>query len=1142
MSNFAFLPADFATLREAAQAAEGHIHGDPRAACFHTRFALEAAVHWLYRHDKSLRMPYERSLGALLHEPSFQNLLPEKIFQKARAILTLGNQAVHNQRPVRPLDALRVVKELHHLGYWLARTYTPDAPRDGAAWRDERVPRPARAETMVPRRELEAREAELAEKNAELLRLQQEQDAKDAELQQLRDRLTDTREHTVDEADPHDYTEAETRQLLIDLELRRAGWPLDHPRDREVPVRGMPTPSGQGKVDYVLWGDDGKPLAVVEAKRTTADPKQGREQAKRYADSLEAESGQRPLIFYTNGYETWLWDDTDYPPRQVAGFYTKDELDLLIRRRASREPLDVRQIDPAITDRYYQQRALGHLFDHFATRRRKALLVMATGTGKTRTAISLVDVMNRANWLKRALFLADRRSLVKQATNAFKRHLPDLSPVNLVTEKGKQGKKGKKKKDGEKGRVYVSTYATMMGLIDQTDGGVARFGVGHFDLVILDEAHRSVYQKYREIFRYFDAHLVGLTATPSDQVGRDTYALFDLESGTPTDAYELETAVDDGYLVPPSVEEVDLRFPRQGIAYADLSPEEQEQWESLDWGDNAPAPGTPQQIDATAINRWLFNKDTVDKVLEHLMEHGHKVEAGDRLGKTILFARNHRHADFIAERFDRNYPQYAGHFARVIDNYETQAEALIDDFSRADKAPHLAISVDMLDTGIDVPEVVNLVFFKPVYSKIKFWQMIGRGTRLCENLFGPGLDKENFKVFDFCGNFQYFGERPEGVTSSSGTPLGTRLFRARVQLLDTLGRATERDPEGALRSGLGDKLHAAVAAMTPENFMVRRHLETVEQFQRRSAWDALDSNALIELHDNIARLPGKVPRDPVESRIFDLDLLRMQLALADGEAAPFERYRRKVVEIAALLEDKPNIPKVKAQLEYLAQIQESHFWEEIDLAGLETLRQRLRALVPVLDKKQQSLVYSDFVDEVLEVRRTEVVPMPRMTGAQYEKKVQDYLRNHRDHLVIHRLRSNQPLTPTDLESLEAMLVEIGEDDGERLLAGLLERRGNPSLPIFVRGLVGMDRRAAQEAFAQFLQDRSLSAQQIRFVEMIVDQLTERGVIEPGALYEIPFTDLHHGGPEGLFAGRDNVLHGIFQTLAAVQPDTRAEAS
>lgn len=1127
MSNFTFLPVQFATIAEAARLAEGHIMGDPRAACFHTRFALEAAVHWLYRHDSSLQMPYDQSLGALLHEPGFQNLLTEAVFQKARVILKVGNQAVHQSRPVRQYDALQVVKELHHLCYWMTRTYTPDAPRDGASWKDDRVPpAPGNAE-VVPRKELEALEKKLAQQNEEALMRQQERDELDAELQTLREKLAEIRAEAEKVADTHDYTEADTRRYIIDVDMRRAGWLLDGPHDLEYKVAGMPTNKGIGYADYVLWGDDGKPLAVVEAKKSTGDPAVGQQQAKLYADCLETMHGQRPIVFYTNGYKLWMWDDTFYPPRQVAGFYKKDELARLILRRAQKQVLAVSEVKDAIVERYYQKRAIGSIFTQFTSARRKALLVMATGTGKTRTAIALVDVLQRAGWVKRALFLADRVSLVNQACNAFKKHLPEASPVNLVTEKDTDG------------RVYVCTYPTMMGLIKETQGNEARIGVGHFDLIVIDEAHRSVYQKYRSIFHYFDSLLVGLTATPREEVDKNTYDLFDLEPGVPTDAYELETAVADGFLVPPRVQQVDLKFPHEGIEYDKLTDEEKAEWESIDWGDNVDPDKLPSKVNASALNNWLFNKDTVDKALQHLMEHGHKVDGGDRLAKTILFARNHEHAKFIGERFDHHYPQHAGHFARVIDNYAKFPQSLIDDFSQKDKAPHIAVSVDMLDTGIDVPEAANLVFFKPVYSKIKFWQMIGRGTRLCPELFGPEDDKRDFRVFDFCFNFDFFKEKPEGINAGDSAPLGTRLFRARVQLLGHVQRVPDLDPDHGLRASLTDGLHGEVAAMNRENFIVRMHLEAVEKFQNREVWEELSEGDRESLQREVAGLPTEIATDDVESRLFDLTILRMQLAQPESDERGFERHRKRIVEIAIMLEEKVTIPAVAEQIEYIASLQDSEFWEGIGLDGLEELRRRLRGLVPFLDKKKRKIVYTDFKDEVMSVREEDVVVVPKMTGAQYAKKVKDYLSNHLDDLVIHRLRTNQPLTPIDLEGLEKTLAAIGEEDGKTLLSGLLEQSGAPSLVHFVRSLVGMDRAAAQAAFSEFLSDRSLTPPQIRFVEMVIDQLTARGIMQAEALYESPFSNLDAGGPDALFAGKENVIDGIFAVLKTIEPDVQS---
>ncbi len=1129
MSNFAFLPSDFRAIAESATKAEGHIMGDPRAACFHARFTLEALVHWLYRHDAGLRMPYDRNLGALLHDPGFQNLLPEAVFQKARVIQKVGNQAVHSGRPIRPYDALQVVKELHHVCHWLVRTYTPAAAAKEMAWSNERVPKAPAAGEVVPRKELEGLEKKLAEQNKAELKQQQERDELDSELQALREQLAEVRTATEQQPDPHNYSEAETRRYLIDVDLHRASWPLDQTRDREYEVTGMPNVPGIGYADYVLWGDDGKPLGVVEAKKTTADPQLGQQQAKLYADCLEQMYGQRPIIFYTNGYTTWMWDDAAYPPRRVAGFYKKNELARLILRRSQRQALDVGEVKDAIAGRYYQKRAIGSISEQFTSARRKALLVMATGTGKTRTAIALVDVLQRAGWVKRALFLADRVSLVNQACNAFKEHLPESSPVNLVTEKETEG------------RVYVCTYPTMMGLIDETQGGAARFGVGHFDLVIIDEAHRSVYQKYGAIFDYFDSLLMGLTATPCEEVHKNTYDLFDLEQGVPTDAYELEQAVADRFLVPPRVQQVDLKFPREGIDYDKLTDVEKEQWESLDWGDDV-EPGTlPDRVNAAAINSWLFNRDTVDKVLQHLMEHGHKVEGGDRLAKTIIFARNHEHAKFIEERFNHYYPHHAGHFARIIDNYAKYPQSLIDDFSQKDKAPHIAISVDMLDTGIDIPEVANLVFFKPVYSKIKFWQMIGRGTRLCPDLFGPEDDKQNFRVFDFCFNFDFFKENPQGINAGDNAPLGTRLFRARVGLLGHVQKNPELDQDAALRNSLADGLHGEVAAMNRENFIVRLHLETVERFQNRGVWEQLSESDRETLQREVAGLPSEIATDDIESRMFDLTALRMQLALVEGDEGAFERHHKRVVEIAMLLEEKGRIPAVAAQLDYIARVQESTFWEGITLAGLEEMRLRLRGLVPFLDKKKRKIVYTDFKDEVLGVREEQTVYMPKMTGAQYEKKVNDYLRNHLNHIVIHRLRTNQPLTALDLKGLETTLVEIGEEDGETLLSDLLTRSEAPSLAHFVRSLVGLDRTAAQAAFSQFLNDRSLTPQQIRFVEMVIDQLTARGIMDASALYEPPFSNLHAGGPDELFAGKKNVIDSVFKALKSLEPRVQGVA-
>ncbi len=1116
--NFAFLREEFPPVAQSATLAERSVYSDPRAACFHARHALEQLVKRIYRIDKRLKPPRVQNLDGYMNGPAFRTIAGDTIWQKAEYVRKAGNTAVHGNKAPEPGAALDCVRELYHVLYWAGRTYLRKGAEalEGARY-DESIIPSAHAGPVAPIEKLEAitqQRDEAAEKQREL----------ETQVEELRQRVEEIRAENEAIPDTHNYDEATTRRRIIDLDLKRAGWALDQARDREHEVSGMPNGRGVGYADYVLWGEDGKPLAVVEAKKTIREARVGQQQAKLYADCLEKAHGQRPLIYYTNGYTTWLWEDRIYPPREVAGFGRKEELETLIRRRdeGGRKPLDVARINEAIVERYYQKRAIGSIAQHFAAGHRKSLLVMATGTGKTRTAVALVDLLQRAGWVKRALFLADRVALVKQAVNAFKQHLPESSPVNLVTEKDKTG------------RVYVCTYPTMMGLIEE-----GRFGVGHFDLVVIDEAHRSVYQKFGAIFKYFDSLLVGLTATPREQVDRNTYQLFGLPPGAPTDAYELQTAVDDGFLVPPKAQQVNLKFPGRGINYDELSEAEREEWESADWGDDSPAPAVPQRVEPQAINNWLFNANTVDQALQYLMEHGHKVEGGDRLAKTIIFARNHDHALFIEERFNHHYPQHAGQFARVVDNYATYAQSLIDDFSIKNKAPHIAISVDMLDTGIDIPEVANLVFFKPVYSKIKFWQMIGRGTRLCPDLFGPEKDKTDFRIFDFCYNFDFFKMNPDGIERGGGMPLGARLFRSRVELIGHTQRTPALDPDDKVGAATTDLLHREVAAMNAENFIVRMHREAVHKFKDRNAWNQLSDEDRKTLQEEVAGLPSEIPAEEIESRLFDLMALRMQLATVEHDVSGFEKDRKKVVEIARLLEEKSAIPAVKAQLGYLQAMQGTDFWVGIDIAGLEEMRLRLRDLVPLLDRTKRHIVFTDFEDEITGVNEDAILDIPKMTGLEYQKKVEQYLQSHLNNIVIHRLRTNQPLTASDLRELETMLIKIGEEDGKALLEGLLARSHAPSLVHFVRGLVGMDRAAAQAAFSKLLSNQSLTPPQIRFVEMIIEQLTARGVIEPGALYEAPFTAFHAGGPDGLFAGKNELMTGLFAAIEATQPTIQA---
>lgn len=1119
MSNFAFLKPEWPELNESAAKVESLALTDPRSCCFYARRTLELAVHWLYEHDPELKRPYDDNLSALIYEPSFKENLTGDLFLKVKTIKEIGNLAVHSRKPVTERDSLRATKELFHFLYWLARMYTRHSPAQyqNITWNDQHVPARQVSVSAKTLDQLKALDEQLRHKDRELADQAKSLADTDTQIALLREQIAAAKKQNEKVPDDHDYSEAETRDYFIDLLLREAGWPLDKPEDREFPVTGMPNERGEGFVDYVLWGADGLPLAVVEAKRTKKDPRIGRQQAKLYADCLESRYKQRPLIFYTNGYKTWLWDDQNYPPREVQGFYKRDELELLIQRRSKRKDLSKESINRAIVERYYQEESIRAVTEQFARMQRKALIVMATGAGKTRTVIALCELLQRCNWIKRVLFLADRVALVRQACNAFKQHLPDSNPVNLVTEKFTES------------RVYVSTYPTIMGQINEVEDGLRRFGVGHFDLIVIDEAHRSVYQKYRAIFDYFDSLLVGLTATPKDEVDRNTYSLFDLEKGVPTYSYDLDQAVDDGYLVPYVPVEVPLKFLRGGIKYDDLPEEEKEEWDAIEWEEGKE--DVPDSVDAAALNKWLFNADTVDKVLKTVMLSGQKVSGGDVLGKTIIFAKGKKHAEYIEERFDKNYPHYKGTFARKIVSEDAYAQSLLDQFSTPDKLPQIAVSVDMLDTGVDIPEIVNLVFFKIVRSKAKFFQMIGRGTRLRPNLFGPDEHKKFFYIFDFCENLEFFKQDAKSVEATPQESLSTSIFRARVELLGEFRHLESLDESFRdLDVEISETLRQQVNAMNIDNFVVRPHRAVVEKFREPAVWEDLSPGEFEELRFVLAKLPNELESEGETAKRFDLLMLKLQLAMLT-KGASFQKLREQVKEIAGLLEEKRTIPMVNEQLELILDLQQDEYWADITLPMLETIRKALRDLMKFIDKKRQKLIYTDFEDELGDiVVGPYVAPPSAVNVAQYKKKVLNFLKEHESHIALQKLKRNIPITATDIAELERILFESGDlgskEDFEKAY-GKQEQLG-----LFIRKMIGLDKQAAKRAFSEYLDRQTLTANQIRFIDLIIDYLSSNGVIEAELLYEPPFTDYSPSGLDGIFSDAD--ANGIVKILSSIK--------
>lgn len=1116
MSNFAFVRDTLPELHAECAHAESYLTTDPRSACFYGRRVVEQLVDYLFD-VMGLPLPYRDDLAAKTNDPAFKTKAGPAVVGKLNLVRRLGNDAVHKAAPPSARDALGAVREVFHLMVWAGLHYSahPEAVPTGAQFD------PSLAEKAAPLsrdqvRQLAAKFRQQDEAHAKALAERDElAAAKDAEIEALKAQIAAAQ--AAAKPDDHDYDEAATRDLFIDLLLREAGWQVigsDAPRpfsdaaSVEYRVAPVPSPQGFGFADYVLWGSDGLPLAVVEAKRTRRSAQAGQRQAELYAEALEGMTGRRPVIYYTNGYEHWLWDDAaGYPPRAVSGFMTKDELELAVQRRRTRLPLSAATVDGAIVERPYQLRAIKAVGGAFDKKERSALLVMATGSGKTRTVIALVKQLQERGWAKRVLFLADRTALVKQAARAFREHLPGSTTVDLVTERTAEG------------RVYVSTYPTMMNLIDEVDDRGRRFGPGYFDLIVVDEAHRSIYAKYGAIFRYFDAMLVGLTATPKDEVDHNTYRLFHLENGVPTDAYGLDEAVHDGYLVPPRAIAVPTKFMRQGIRYDDLTEEEKDQWDSADWGEDGVI---PSEVGAAELNSFLYNDDTIDKVLETLMTRGYRVAGGDRLGKTIIFAANQRHAERIKERFDIAYPESAGKSALVITYQASYAQSLIDDFSQPGKQPDIAISVDMLDTGIDVPEVLNLVFFKAVRSKAKFWQMIGRGTRLSPDVFGPGQDKRDFLVFDFCGNLEFFSEDLPGAEGQVQASLSQRIFEARVALVGAVG-----DVDPKLRAATASGLRETVAGMNLENFLVRPHRMAVERFASAQAWDSL-SAADVELAASLAGLPSAVRESDELAKRLDLLILRRQLAQLEGDESHSDRLRRTVQDIAARLLTKTAIPSVMEQAVLLEAVAGDDWWVDVTVGMLELARLRLRGLMRFLEPSGRDPVYVDLEDvlgEATEIALPGVTP--GMDFDRFRSKAQTYLRAHEDHVALQRLRRGRPLTETDLQALQSMLADAGGNEAD-ISRAEAETGG---LTAFIRSLVGLDREYVRSAFERYLDGSAFTAEQIRFVGLIVEELTRNGRMDPGRLYESPYIDHAPAGPDSLFPELDiDEIVGILRRM------------
>ena len=735
-----------------------------------------------------------------------------------------------------------------------------------------------------------------------------------------------------------------------------------------------------------------------------------------------------------------------------------------------------------------------------------------SGSGKTRTVISLVDVLLQHGWIKNVLFLADRNSLVTQAKRSFVNLLPDLSVTNLCEEK-----------DNYSAHCVFSTYQTMMNCIDSVKDEEGKlFTCGHFDLVICDEAHRSIYNKYKDIFNYFDAPLVGLTATPKDEIDKNTYEIFQLESGVPTYGYELAQAVKDGYLVDFLSVESKLKFIEQGIVYDELTEEERQEYEDTFEEEDGEL---PESISSAALNEWVFNEDTIKQVLHTLMTEGIRIDYGETLGKSIIFAKNHKHAEKILEVFGKEYPNLHN-YAKVIDNYMTYAQSAIDEFSEPHKMPQIAISVDMLDTGIDVPEVVNLVFFKKVMSKAKFWQMIGRGTRLCPGLL-DGEDKDKFYIFDFCGNFEFF-RMNKGKPTANMIALQGAIFGLKFEItykLQDIAYQTERLI--AYRKLLVGDMAGKVNELNRENFAVRQHIKYVDQYANEANYNCLTYEDTLMVREELAPL---ILPDEDEASAVRFDALMYGLELAYLAGKKYTRGRNDLIKKVNAIASVANIPEIMAQSDLINKILKTDYLDNADIDDFEHIRENLRGLMKYIPKV--NLRYdTDFKDELLSVEWKES-ELENDDLKNYKAKAEFYIRQHQDNLVIAKLKSNIPLTKVDVEELEKILWnEIGtKQDYEA-------EYGQKPLGELVREIVGLDMNAAKAAFSRYLEDTSLDDRQIYFVNQIVEYIVHNGVMKDlSVLQEAPFTD--RGSVVELFTDL-NVWMGIRGVIDQINANAAA---
>jgi len=1123
--NFEILRNSYPELSDLGGFAEQYVGPDPSSALVKMRSFAEIMVGYVYQ-EYGIPRPWQPSLNDLINNEAFRSVIPSVVLDKFHAIRIHGNKAAHGDKQTTQ-KGLWLLKESFDLACWFHIAIAKGVRDECPAYKEPTaVASTGGLEWNVDNKRILE---QLAAQEAHMQQLLQELEAKQAALQVVEKKTAELESLSNKgklAADALEFDEETTRLRLIDSMLVDAGWEVGAQGAntefvvQEEEVQFQPTATGIGYADYVLKDDSGKPLAVVEAKKSAKDANIGRKQAQLYAEGLEKMHGQRPVIFYTNGFDIWMWDDANgYPPRKLFGFYSRDSLQYLVNfQRASRKPLvDNKDVapNPAIAGRLYQMEAIKRVAEKFAGGYRKSLIVQATGTGKTRVAIALTDLLIRANWVKRVLFLCDRKELRKQAKNVFNDFINE--PLTIV---GRQTAKDRNK------RIYLATYPAMMKVF-QT------FDVGFFDLIIADESHRSIYNRYRDIFQYFDCLQVGLTATPVDFISRNTFHLFNCEEKDPTAYYPLEKAVEEGYLVPYEVYSHTTAFLRVGIKYSQLTDEQKQQLE--DDGED------PERFnyDAAEVDRQIFNKETNRSILRNLLEKGIREASGQHVGKSIIFARSHQHALLLAQLFDEMYPQYGGNFCQVIDNYDPRAEQLIDDFkgNGGNKELTIAISVDMLDTGIDIPEVVNLVFAKPVKSKVKFWQMIGRGTRLCPDLFGPGLNKTVFRIFDHWGNFEYFEQDKPEAEPTQSKPLMQRVFEARIDLAETALNKAEIEIFNDTIELIAQDLNT----LPEQTIAVKEKWKEKRSVSNQDVLNQFAPATVLVLRNDIAplmqwvNLPGHI-----EAYQFDLLLTMMQSDLLNKSGRFNDLKDECLGRVSELI---MHLNSVRAKAETIKQVNDPVFWESPTVAKLEHVRQELRG---IMHHRIKSTGPGNPPPKTVDVEDGEVEFKQRKSNLKevdmvvYRRRVEDALRQLFDkNQTLTKIRNGQAVSQADLNALTSMVLTQNPGVNLDLLKEFYTETAAP-LDFLIRSIIGMNPDAVKKRFERFVSSYpQISATQIRFLSMLENHISKYGSIELGKLYEAPFTTINSDGLDGVFRD-ERQIEDLLSIIQTFQPHTYKE--